>query len=71
MRRGREEDKDLVIKVLSKSADGNHSLNMTQAYIDVLPIGGPTALFPIKCPRTLEELPENLDETHDRSVVDS
>jgi hypothetical protein len=46
----REEDKDLVIKVLSESANGNHSFNMTQVYIDVLPVGGPTALFPIKCP---------------------
>jgi hypothetical protein len=58
MRRWRDEDKKLVIKILPEKADGMYvylhmalinSYRMTQVSVGILPIGSSTGLFPIEC----------------------
>ena len=58
MRRWRDEDKNLVIKVLPEKADGMYvychmhiidSYVMTQVSLGIVPIGRFTGLFPIEC----------------------
>ena len=58
MRRWRDEDKDLVIKMLPEKSDGMYvylhmsiidSYQMMQVSLGILPIESSTGLFPIEC----------------------
>jgi len=59
MQRWRDEDRNLVIKMLSEKADG--MFRWVYCQLEVL-----RHCFPSSVPRILEELPESLDETYER-----
>ncbi|KAF8492428.1 hypothetical protein F5888DRAFT_1949837 [Russula emetica] len=59
MKRWRDEDKNLVIKVLSEKADG--MFRWVYCQLEVL-----RHCFPSSVPHILEELPESLDGTYER-----
>ncbi|KAN0118906.1 hypothetical protein V8E52_004678 [Russula decolorans] len=63
MRRWRKEDKELVIEVLSERADGMFRWIVCQ--LEVL-----RDCIPSSVRRTLNELPESLDETYERILKD-
>ncbi|KAF8489007.1 hypothetical protein F5888DRAFT_1213754 [Russula emetica] len=59
MQRWRDEDKNLVIKILSEKADG--MFRWAYCQLEVL-----RHCFPSSVPRILGELPDSLDETYER-----
>ncbi|KAI9443759.1 hypothetical protein BJY52DRAFT_1157105 [Lactarius psammicola] len=63
MKRWREDDKKMVIETLSEKADGMFRWVFCQ--LDAL-----RQCLPSSARRTLEELPESLDETYERIVMD-
>ncbi|KAI9453276.1 hypothetical protein BJY52DRAFT_1225714 [Lactarius psammicola] len=63
MKRWREDDKKMVIETLSEKADGMFRWVFCQ--LDAL-----RQCLPSSVRRTLEELPESLDETYERIVMD-
>ncbi|KAH9073520.1 ankyrin repeat-containing domain protein [Lactarius deliciosus] len=63
MKRWREDDKKMVVETLSEKADG--MFRWVYCQLDAL-----RQCLPSSVRRTLEELPESLDETYERIVMD-